>query len=98
MHYNNQTHCMTATVLIRSLTSKLTGLSMLLLLLGFSFPALAQDPDTMTLDIAKVRFSKAIQDYVWFAARPKNEVPDAAIPNLHFKSGIVADYNPRFPD
>jgi signal transduction histidine kinase len=96
---NNQIPDLTLKALIHSFTSRAVQYFLLILLsLGISVTGHAQDADTMTIDVTKVRFSKGIQEHVWFTSRPKMEVTDSEIPQLQFRSDLVRKYNPRFPD
>ena len=55
------------------------------LLFCFTANSYAQWPDSMIVDVAGIRYQKAIQKQTLFASTPKRQIPDAAIVKLPFK-------------
>jgi signal transduction histidine kinase len=70
----------------------------LLAYLLLSINSYAQEPDSMTIDVAKVRFYELINQKCWFAHQPKGLVPVSAIPSLPYSNKYVRKYQNGFPD
>jgi signal transduction histidine kinase len=60
-------------------------------------PGKAQTPDSMVIDVGKIRFYEQINDQSWFAAVPKGTVAVDSLPYLNFRSDRIRRYKDGFP-
>jgi signal transduction histidine kinase len=74
----------------------ITALIFSILLLFCTYSGQGQEKDTMTVDVARVRFMQLIDEQCWFASLPKRTVPDAEIPLLNFTPNVER-YHPNIP-
>ena len=90
---------MIITSLIRRLRVKTLVARWLFLLPVFCvFTARAQDTDTMTIDVARVRFWDFIYKQCWFASAPTGQVTEQNIPRLNYKANEVINFHPGVPN
>jgi signal transduction histidine kinase len=57
---------------------------------------MAQVPDSMIIDVAKVRFYEQIHDQCWFVSTDKGKYPIDSIPHLPFRSDRIRKYKDGF--
>jgi signal transduction histidine kinase len=67
--------------------------SLFILFFTASIPGYSQEPDSMTIDVAKLRFSEIINEKCWFSAQPRGLVPATAIPSLPYSNKEVRKYH-----
>jgi signal transduction histidine kinase len=63
-----------------------------------STPAAAQAPDSMVVDVSKIRFYEQINDQSWLACLPKGTAKADNIASLPFRSENLLKYVWGFPD
>jgi signal transduction histidine kinase len=74
------------------------AIGLTLLSVFVTLQGLAQVPDSMVIDISKLKFYEQIDDQCWLASAPKGKVTKDRIPHLNYRSDQIRTYRGNPPD